>query len=138
MTKFKYLIINNDRQYLTNSIEEYISSPSYNGESLNIEMAPEDGWYDENGRRRALYFGEAIVLQNWEYSREYSGKALMSMADLAMHPWYTNARCIRMMDIAQGAMASISPDGVWEANISWDEKGAEVTLFCKEWVNIIR
>lgn len=138
MTKFKYIIWNNRKQYLANSIEEHISSPSYNGESLAIEMAPHDGWYDENGNRCATYFNETVFLRDWQYTREYSGKVLMSVADLAMHPWYTHARCIRMMDAAQGTMASVSPDGVWEANIRWDEKGAEVTLFGKEWVNIIR
>lgn len=136
MTKFKYRIVNNGRQYLANSMEQYLQSDSYRGESLNIEMAPKDGWFDENGRRCALYFGEAVVLKNWEYTREYSGKETLSIADLTMHPWYTTVPNIVMMDAAQCTLASVSPDGTYEANIRWGEKDAEVTLFSKEWVNV--
>lgn len=138
MIKFKYRIVNNGRQYLANSMEEYFQSGSYHGESLNIEMAPKDGWFDENGRRRAVYYGEIVVLKDWQYTREYNSTCRMSHGEVAMHPWYTAVPNIVMMDAAQHAIASVSPCGTWEANIRYNDKDAEVILFGKDWVNIDR
>lgn len=93
MNKFKYLIINNGRQYLVGSIEEYIRSSNYRGESLNIEMAPRDGWFDTNGNRCVrTRFGpngerfESLKLAKvatWEFTEEFEYDEVHSLSYLA-------------------------------------------------------
>ena len=93
MTQFKYRIINNGRQYLTNSVEEYIRSSNYRGESLQIESAPRDGWFDVNGNRcvrtRFGLNGERLEslrvakVASWEYSEEFEYEDVHSLSYLA-------------------------------------------------------
>lgn len=90
---FKYRIINNGRQYLANSVEEYIRSSNYRGESLQIEAAPRDGWFDTNGNRcvrtRFGLSGERLEttriakVASWEYSEEFEYEDVHTLAYLA-------------------------------------------------------
>jgi len=90
---FKYRIINNGRQYLTNSVEEYIRSSNYRGESLQIESAPRDGWFDVNGNRcvRSRFgpSGERLEslrvakVASWESAQEFEYEDVHTLAYLA-------------------------------------------------------
>jgi hypothetical protein len=150
MIKYKYRIVNNHRQYLTDSIEEYLRRGNYRGESVNIEMAPRDGWFDVNGNRCVLTgFGpngesfESLMLAkvaNWEYIEQFKYEEVCTLAHLTKKGLLDKER-IAFSDGGSVPIICTYPDelGV-STNILLDITGKDKNLvryFSKKWKNVI-
>lgn len=149
MTKFKCRIINNHRQYLVNSVEEYIHNRRYRGESLNIEMAPRDGWFDVNGNRCAMsLWGKAgekfdeprvVLLGNWEYYDDYQHEEVVTLRSLSERRLISDDN----IALAEGGTAPIictyPNDRMVSVNVLIDISGKDqhiVRFFNKKWKNV--
>jgi len=150
VTKFKYRIINNHRQYLVNSVEEYIRDRRYRGQSLNIEMAPRDGWFDVNGNRCAMSLwgkdGEkfddprVVRLANWEYYEDYQHEEVLTLKSLSERLLISDDN----IALAEGGNVPIictyPNDRMMSVNVLLDISGKDqhiVRFFNKKWKNVI-
>jgi hypothetical protein len=151
VNKFKYRVINNHRQYLTNSLEEYLRESNYRGESLNIEMAPRDGWFDTNGNRCAMSAygpkGEklseprAVVLGSWEYEPFYICEDVHPLANL-FKAGLLDASAISILEGGNvPILCTRYNERGYSAEVVFDTSGKDehiVRHYIKHWRSILR
>ena len=153
MKQFKFRIINNGRQSLVNSFEEYMDKRfhDYRGESLDIQMAPRDGWFDGNGNRCALSrFGpdgkrldmiRPVVLSDWEYSPIYEYEEVHPLAHLAK-AGLLEKEGIRLSSGGSVPILCTHFNNLgYSAEILFDISGKDqhiVRHYVKQWRNIVR
>lgn len=147
----KFWIQCDGENYYTDSVEEFIRSDAYRGQSLQIEMAPEDGRYDENGRRigwslfapngrggvERLPKSVPCVLGSWEYMPNHDMTTQLSLSDLTAMPFFNKERILSMNGELMVTKWNL---GGYSAEVRFNRTGLdlhEVTTWTKQWKHVI-
>lgn len=149
MSKFKYRIINNERQYLTNDLNEYINHHNPTGASLNIEVAPRDGWFDSDGNRRAMSRFHVngvrlraaiveVVLRDWTYSSEFENETEHSLDYLLQLGLLNRENVARNEGGSEPIFCTHFINGYTTEILFTRGEKHLVRTFVKKWRNIVR